>query len=709
MIQFGRAVTKHRALLLVVAVLLLIPSVLGMAATRINYDMLDYLPQDMETVIGQNVLLEDFGKGAFSFVIVEGMRPADIATLKTQLQEIPHVDTVLWYSDLADVSVPMQLLPQKYYNAFNAGDQTLLAVFFDTSTSADETMDAIAAIRRTAGQRCFVSGMSALVTDLKAMCEREESTYVGLAVLCCCAAMVLLLDSWLAPFVFLLSIGMAILYNMGTNYFLGEISFITKALAAVLQLAVTMDYSIFLWHSYSAAKRRWPDKDEAMAQAVASTITSVAGSSLTTIAGFAAMCFMSYTMGMDLGIVMAKGVLLGVIGSVTILPALLRSLDGLLEKTRHKPLIPDMTRAARFVVKRSWIFLVLFAVLLAPAIIGYNRTPIFYDFTTLLSDGETDLSEELPFLEANERLVDDFGVATTHMVLADAELSHKDTKAMLQRMEAVPGVEYAIGLDSLQGSLLPKEMLPKQLVETLESERYKLILINSAYRVSTDECNQQLDALQAILKEYDPTGMLIGEAPCTKDLIQVTDRDFKVVNIISIAAIFLIIALALKSFTLPVVLVAVIEFSIFINLGLPYYTGDALAFITPICISTIQLGATVDYAILMTTRYKTERRGGAARKDAVATALAASIPSILVSALGFFAATFGVSVYSNVSLISSMCSLMARGALTSMICVIFVLPSLLLALDKVICHTTAGMRPPKKERHAPAPEATAAI
>ena len=693
MIRFGRAVVKHRTLVLILAVLLLIPSVLGMANTRINYDMLDYLPEDMDTVIGQNVLLEDFGKGAFSFVIVQGMSNNDVAQLKENIEQVDHVATVLWYSDLMDVTVPREMLPQKYCDAFNAGDETLMAVFFDTSTSADETMEAITAIRRIAGKQCFVSGMSALVTDLKDLSEREEPIYVGLAVLCACVMMVLLLDSWLVPFLFLLSIGMAILYNMGTNYFLGEISYITKALAAVLQLAVTMDYSIFLWHSYSEAKRRCADRDEAMAQAVASTITSVVGSSLTTIAGFLAMCFMSYTMGLDLGIVMAKGVLLGVIGSVTILPALLRLFDKPLDKTRHKPLIPSMQRTAAAITKRSWVFLLAFVVLLVPAVIGYRNTPVYYDFTNLLSSGDADLNDDMPFLEANDRLVEDFDVASTHMILADANLSHKDTKAMLDSIEALPGVKYALGLDSLQGSMVPKEMLPEELLSTLESDRYKLILVNSEYRISTDECNEQIDSINAILKEYDPQGMLIGEAPCTKDLIEVTNHDFEVVNIISIAAIFIIIALTLKSISLPVILVAVIEFSIFINLGIPYYTGNALAFITPICISTIQLGATVDYAILMTTRYKAERRAGCDKRRAVTTALAASIPSILVSALGFFAATFGVAVYSNISLISSMCHLMARGAIVSMFSVMLVLPSLLMLLDKVVCHTTAGMRP----------------
>lgn len=690
MLKFGRGVVKHRVLILILAVLLMVPAVFGMANTRINYDMLDYLPEDMDTVIGQNILLEDFGKGAFSFVIVEGMEPKDVAVLREKISQVDHVDTVLWYDSLADLSIPMELLPQKYYDIFNSGDATMMAVFFDTSTSADATMEAITEIRNIAGKQCFVSGMSALVTDLKALCEKEEPIYVAIAVLCACGAMMLLLDSWLIPFVFLACMGVTILYNMGTNYFMGEISYITKALAAVLQLAVTMDYSIFLWHSYCEEKVRKDSREEAMAQAVADTVTSVVGSSATTIAGFLALCFMSYTMGVDLGIVMAKGVLLGVLGSVTILPALILVLDKPLEKTRHRSLIPKMDKVAGFITSKYWIFLVLFLVILVPAVIGYTNTPVYYDFTNILS-GDID-PEDVRFLEANEKLNEDFGVASTHMILCRSDLPGKDAQKMLKEIEDLDGVEYALGLDSLLGGRLPEEVLPESLVEVLKSDRYQLMLVNSSYRVSTDDCNRQIDEINAIIKKYDEGAMLIGEAPCTKDLISVTDHDFEVVNWISIGAIFLIIALVLKSASLPFILVAVIEFAIFINLGLPYYTGQELVFIAPICISTIQLGSTVDYAILMTTRYKKERREGQDKKGAVTTALAASMPSILVSALGFFAATFGVAVYSNIDIIGSMCNLMARGAIISMLSVIFVLPSMLMLLDGLILRTGLGFR-----------------
>ena len=690
MLKFGRGVVKHRVLILILAVLLMVPAVFGMANTRINYDMLDYLPKDMDTVIGQNILLEDFGKGAFSFVIVEGMEPKDVAVLREKISQVDHVDTVLWYDSLADLSIPMELLPQKYYDIFNSGDATMMAVFFDTSTSADATMEAITEIRNIAGKQCFVSGMSALVTDLKALCEKEEPIYVAIAVLCACGAMMLLLDSWLIPFVFLACMGVTILYNMGTNYFMGEISYITKALAAVLQLAVTMDYSIFLWHSYCEEKTRKDSREEAMAQAVADTVTSVVGSSATTIAGFLALCFMSYTMGVDLGIVMAKGVLLGVLGSVTILPALILVLDKPLEKTRHRSLIPKMDKVAGFITSKYWIFLVLFLVILVPAVIGYTNTPVYYDFTNILS-GDID-PEDVRFLEANEKLNEDFGVASTHMILCRSDLPGKDAQKMLKEIEDLDGVEYALGLDSLLGGRLPEEVLPESLVEVLKSDRYQLMLVNSSYRVSTDDCNRQIDEINAIIKKYDEGAMLIGEAPCTKDLISVTDHDFEVVNWISIGAIFLIIALVLKSASLPFILVAVIEFAIFINLGLPYYTGQELVFIAPICISTIQLGSTVDYAILMTTRYKKERRDGQDKKGAVTTALAASMPSILVSALGFFAATFGVAVYSNIDIIGSMCNLMARGAIISMLSVIFVLPSMLMLLDGLILRTGLGFR-----------------
>lgn len=689
MIKLSKAIVKHRSLILIIAAVLIIPSVIGMAGTRINYDMLSYLPDDIETIEGQDILLKDFGKGAFSFVIVDGMEDKDISKLRGKLEKIDNVDSVIWYDSLMDISVPKEVLPDEIYNAFNSGDSTVMAVFFKTSTSADETMKAIKEIRKTAGKSCFVTGMSAVVTDLKDLCEHEEPIYVGLAVLLCCAAMMLFMDNWIVPFVFLLSIGSAILLNLGTNYFLGEISYITKALAAVLQLAVTMDYSIFLWHSYEEQKARYSgDKQRAMAHAIKATISSVFGSSVTTIAGFIALCFMSYTLGLDLGVVMAKGVLLGLIGCITTLPALILVFDKLLEKTMHKPLMPPLNALTGFVVKRSWIFILVFALLVVPASVCYNRAnkEVYYDMTQSIPD-------DMECAIANSKLKDEFAVGSTHMLLVSADTDGKSIRNMMSEMERTDGVKYVLGVESVVGSLIPEEVIPDSVKNILQSENWKLYIINSEYTTASDEVNAQISELNKILKKYDESGMLIGEAPCTKDMIDITNHDFQVVNTISIAAIFIIIAIVLKSVSLPIILVAVIELAIFINLGIPHLTGTSMPFIAPICISTIQLGSTVDYAILMTTRYKRERSHGEDKRSSVATALKTSIPSITVSALGFFAATFGVAVYSDVDLISSLCNLMARGAIISMFCVIFILPAMFMLFDKVICATSIGFKP----------------
>lgn len=684
--RFSRAVVKYRIPILIIAVLLMVPSVLGMIGTRINYDMLDYLPSDMDTVVGQNELKEDFGKGAFSFIIVEDMKDKDVAALCDKIKEVDHVDSVIWYSTLADISIPKELIPDKVYNEFNTDNATMVAVFFDSATSEDVTMDAIREIRSIAGKQCFVSGMSALVTDLKDLCEQEEPIYVGLAVLCATVAMLIFLDGWLVPFVFLASIGMMILLNLGTNYFFGEISYITKALSAVLQLAVTMDYSIFLWHSYNEQRERCDDHKEAMAVAIKETLTSVVGSSITTVAGFAALCFMTFTLGRDLGIVMAKGVIFGVIGCVTVLPALILVLDTPLQKTKHKSLLPDMTKFAGKLTKIFPVFLIIFAVLIPPAYYGYSKTnnEVYYDMGQCLPD-------DIEYVIANSKLSDDFNIASTHMVLVDANLDQKSVKNMMKEMEEVDGVKYVLGLESVIGSRVPEEVIPDSIKGILKSDKWELLLINSEYKVASDNVNTQIDELNAVLKKYDQKGMLIGEAPCMKDMIETTDRDFKVVNAVSIVAIFVIIALVEKSISLPFILIAVIELAIFINLGLPHYLGQSLPFIAPICISTIQLGATVDYAILMTTRYKSERLLGNDKRKSVTTALATSIPSILVSGMGLFAATFGVAVYSDIDIISSMCMLMARGAVVSMVCVIFILPALLMLCDKIVCKTTLGM------------------
>ena len=690
--HMANAIVKHRILILVLCILLLIPAAIGMQNTRINYDMLDYLPEDMDTVVGQNALMDDFGKGAFSFIVVEDMPRRDVAALKEKLQQVKHVETVLWYDSVADLSIPMEMLPKKLYDAFNTENATMMAMFFDSATSADVTMDAIREIRSICGRQCFVSGMSALVTDLKDLCEQEEPVYVALAVACACAAMMLLLDGWLVPFVFLASIGVSILLNLGSNWFFGEISYITKALASVLQLAVTMDYSIFLWHSYNEQLAHTDDHQQAMAQAICRTFSSVLGSSITTVAGFAALCFMSFTLGRDLGLVMAKGVVLGVVGCVTLLPALILLLDKPLQRTRHRSLIPDMGGFSRAVCKAFPLLLVLCALLIWPAYSGYAKTndEVYYDMGQCLP-------EDMEYVIANSKLSQEFDIASTHMLLVSARLPRRSTEQMLTEMEQVEGVKYVLGLESAVGPLVPEEILPDSVRSILKSDNWELMLINSEYKVASDAVGRQVEDLNAILKRYDPQGMLIGEAPCMKDMIDTTGHDFQVVNAVSIAAIFLIIALVEKSLSLPFILIAVIELAVFINLGLPHYLGQSLPVIAPICISTIQLGATVDYAILMTTRYKAERAAGRDKREAVGIALQTSAPSILVSGFGLFAATFGVAVYSNIDIVSSMCMLMARGALISVVLVLLMLPALLILCDGIVCRTTRGMKPEKKK------------
>ena len=685
--KLSRLIVKLRVPIIIVTLVLMVPALFGMLSTRINYDMLTYLPEDMDTVKGQNILMDEFGKGAFSFIIAENMPDKDVAARKEKIQEVDEVDTVLWYDSVADISVPKEFLPDKVYEAFNTDHSTVMAVFFKGSTSSDETMEAIREIRSIAGKQCYVCGLSALVTDLKDLCEKEEPVYVAIAVILALVAMILLLDNWLVPFVFLGSIGMMIVLNLGTNFFFGEISYITKALSAVLQLAVTMDYSIFLWHSYNEQKDQYEDNKEAMAVAIHNTFNSVLGSSITTIAGFIALCFMTFTLGRDLGIVMAKGVLLGVIGCVTVLPALILILDKPLSKLSHKSIIPKMNGFAKGVVKIFPVFLILFIVILPPAFYGYTQTnnEVYYDMAECLP-------QDIDFVIANSKLSEDYNISSTHMVLLDASLSSKDVKKMISEMEEVDGVKTVLGMESLVGSAVPEEIIPERLKGVLENDKYKLLLINSEYHSASDKVGKQIDALNDIIKKYDKNGMLIGEAPCMKDMIDTTGHDFEVVNLVSIIAIFVIILLVERSISLPFILIAVIELAIFINLGLPHYMGQSLPFIAPICISTIQLGATVDYAILMTTRYKAERIRGEDKRSAVKTTLATSIPSILVSGFGLFAATFGVTIFSDIDIISSMCMLLARGAVISMVLVILILPALLLLCDKLICYTTMGMR-----------------
>ena len=691
--KFGKAVVKSRIAILIISAVLLVPSLLGMINTRVNYDMLNYLPDSLDTVKGQEYMLEDFGKGAFPFLIFQNANEKDIVKTEEKIKKIDHVATVLWFDDVADSKIPMQALPDEVYDAFNKGDSTLVAVFFDSSSSPDETMNAITEIRKVAGEQCLVSGISAMVTDLRELCEREETLYVAIAVVLAVIAMMVFLDNWIIPFVFLASIGAAILFNLGSNIFLGEISYITKALSAVLQLAVTMDYSIFLWHSYGEQKQKCSDNKEAMAVAIKETVSSVLGSSITTVAGFIALCFMTFTLGRDLGIVMAKGVLLGVLSCVTVLPAMILVLDKPLNKTMHRSLIPSTKKLAKGIVKIFPVFLIIFALIAVPAYYGYSQTnkEVYYDLSR-------SLPEDMSNVIANTKLKDEFGMGNTHMVLVNSKLDSKDIRKMNDEFKKVDGIKLSLGLESVVGPMIPEEMLPESVSTVFKSDRWEMIILSSEYKTATDEMGTQITKLNEIIKKYDPDGLLVGEAACTNDLINITSVDFATVNAISIIAIFIIIMIVEKSISLPIILVAVIELAIFINLGLPHYLGESLPFIAPICISTIQLGATVDYAILMTTRYKKERSLGNDKRTAVCTALETSIPSIIVSAMGLFAATVGVAIYSDVDMIASLCALMARGALISMLCVILILPAMFMLFDKVIGVTTIGFRPKKEKK-----------
>ncbi len=692
MIKFGKGVVKLRVPILIISFLLLIPSAIGYFHTRVNYDILTYLPKDIETMKGQEILLEEFGTGAFSFCVVEGMDAKDISAMKTDMEAVPHVKKVIWYDSIFDINIPMTLLPEEVYDFFNnrETDSTLLAVLYDTSMSADETMEAIEEIRSVVDGKCFVSGMSAVVTDTKNLSAKEVPIYVLIAVALAVIVLSLTMDSAIMPLFFLLSIGMAIVYNLGTNMIQGEISYVTQALAAVLQLGVTMDYSIFLWHSYEEQQIRFHgDKKRAMAHAISGTITSVIGSSITTVAGFIALCFMSFTLGLDLGVVMAKGVVFGVICCVTVLPSMILIFDGAIERTKHRAIIPDLGFLADKVVKHYRLFIAVFLLILAPAIYGYTHTNVYYDLTGTLP-------ESLPSITANHKLDSEFEMGAAHMVLADSKLSAKDARAMLDEINEVDGVKMALGFDSVVGPGVPKEFIPEDLKETLVNGDYQMIIISSEYAVASEEVNAQCEEINNIIKKYDTDAMLIGEAPCTKDLIEITNEDFKRVSAISIGAIFLIILLVFKSVSLPIILVSVIEFAIFINMGIPCYTNTTLPFIASIVIGTIQLGATVDYAILMTNKYKRARYKGAEKKEAVTESLRGSIQSVLVSALSFFAATFGVGIYSNIDMISSLCSLMARGAIISMFVVIFILPSMFMVFDKIICATSSGFRDKKE-------------
>ena len=689
MVAFGKKVVKFRIPILIISILLLIPAGLGYVNTRVNYDVLTYLPEDIETMQGQDILVKDFGTGAFSMFIVDGMEDKEVSALKAKIENVEHVQKVLWYDSLADISMPKSMIPKDVYEVFNSDTGTMMAIFFDEGTSSDGTMEAIGEIRKLAGKQCFLSGMSAIVTDTKNLAEKETPLYVLIAVVLAVIVLGLTMDSYFIPLLFMLSIGMAIVYNLGSNYFFREISYITKALAAVLQLGVTLDYSIFLMHSYEEQQVRYNgDKERAMAHAISQTFSSVIGSSVTTVAGFIALCFMTFTLGMDIGVVMVKGVILGVIACVTILPSMILCCDKWIMKTMHKPFLPDIGKISDKVTKRYMIYVILFLVLLFPAIYGNNHTAVYYNL-------DETLPKDLPSIIANEKLKKDYDMNTTHMILVDSSVESADVAKMIDKMDDVDGVKWALGLDALIGPAIPQDMIPNSVTDMLKNDKYQLLLVNSEYKVASDELNAQIKDLNKILHKYDKGGMLIGEGPLTADLIDITDTDFKTVSMVSIGIIFVIILILFKSISLPVILVGVIEFAIFVNMGIPYYTGTKLPFVASIVIGTIQLGSTVDYAILMTTRYKRERNHGAEKYDAITTAHRASAQSIMVSALSFFAATIGVGWYSNIDMISSLCILMARGAIISMIVVIFVLPSMFMVFDKVIVKTSKGFLPAK--------------
>lgn len=692
MYKFGKAVVKGRFIILILSFVLLVPSLIGMLGTRINYDILSYLPKDLDTMKGQDIMLDEFGKGGFAFVMIDGMQDKDVKKLEAKLAKVDHVCDVIWYDSIADINLPKEVLPKKLYDFFNSENATLMAVFFDDTSASDASMKALEEVKDIAGKQCFVAGMTAAIDDIKDLTINETTGYVIIAVCLTSLVLALTMDSFLIPVFFMLSVGMAVLYNLGSNIFLGEISFITQALTAVLQLGVTIDYSIFLWHSYKEQQKLNPnDNKETMAVAISKTISSVVGSSVTTVAGFLALCFMSYKLGLDMGIVMAKGVVIGVIACVTVLPSMILIFDKALTKTMHRDLIPSLDKLSKFIIKHRAVCITAFLVILIPALYGYTHTNVYYDLTATLP-------KDLDSIVANTKLEEEFHMSTTHILMCDAELDSKSMNNMIKEMNKVDGVKFSLGLSSLIGPNIPREVVPDKLTQVLKSENWQMVLIGSEYKTASDEVNEQISKIQGIVEKYDKKAMLIGEAPCTKDLINITDRDFKVVSAVSILAIFLIIFFVLQSFSLPIILVSVIEFAIFVNMGLTCYLHTTIPFIASIVIGTIQLGATVDYAILMSTRYKSERNSGLGKTEAVTIALSTSIKSIIVSALGFFAATFGVGVFSRVDMISQLCSLLSRGAIISMITVIFMLPSMLMLFDPIIIRSTFGMKNAKRSK-----------
>ena len=690
MVKVGKWIAKHKILVLLIGLLLVIPSVIGIAKTRVNYDLLSYLPDTLETVKGQDILVDEFGMGAFSMVIVENMDMKDVQKLKEDFSQVEHVKDVLWYDDVADITLPVEMIPEKYRKVFINGDATMMLVLFDNTTSSDDSMEALTQLRKVANKQCFLSGMTGVVTDIKNIAMQELPIYVVIAAVLSLVVLELTSGSFVVPFLFLLSIGLAILYNLGSNIILGETSYITQALTAVLQLGVTMDYSIFLLNSYEENKKRFPgEKDRAMGHAIANTFKSVAGSSVTTVAGFLALCVMTFALGRDLGIVMAKGVVIGVICCVTVLPALVLFFDKPIEKTQHKLLLSNMDKPSAFITKHYKAWTLVFLVLLFPAIYGNNHTQIYYNIAQ-------SLPSTLDCNIANEELENTFAVGNIHMIMLDKNMDSKAKQNMLNEIDNVDGVKWSLGMNSLIGPTVPESMIPEDLKKIFKGDEYELAFVCSEYGSATDEVNAQIAAIDKIVKKYDDSAMVIGEAPLMKDLQDTTDADLVRVNVISIGAIFLIIMIIFKSISLPIILVAVIEFAIFVNMAIPFYQGISLPFVASIVIGAIQLGATVDYAILMTTRYQRERQHGKNKMEAIGIAHKTSMPSIISSGLSFFAATFGVSCYSQVEMIGSICTLLARGAIISMVVVLFILPAMFMIFDKLICVTSIGFLGDKK-------------
>ena len=676
--KFSEAIVKARHAILIIGILLLIPAAIGYFNTRVNYDLLYYLPDGIDTMKGQDILMDEFNSGAFGIVMVDKMSDADVSKLKGKMEKVDHVSKVLWYDSFADMGMPKSMIPSDMYDAFNKGTSTIMLVIFDDTSSGDGTMEAIKEVRKVTRNQCMISGISAIVTDTKDLSEHETPIYVFIAVILSIIILSLLMDSFLIPVFFLLSIGMAIVYNLGSNIVLGEISYITKALAAVLQLGVTMDYSIFLWHSYEEQlELNNGDNKKAMACAIQATISSVVGSSITTVAGFIALCFMSFTLGLDLGIVMAKGVILGVVACVTVLPSFILVFDKAIRKTKHRQILPDFKKIPAFITKHYIAFFVLFLVLLVPAIYGQSNAKVYYDLSLSLPD-------TLESVKTQNKISKDYQLGSANIILLDTGIPAKDVKSLINEVKDTKGVQMALGLESVLDGSIPDSYLPEAVTKELKSDKHEMLLFMSEYKTGSDEANEQCNEVEKIIKKYDSNGMLVGEAACTRDLIKITNKDFATVSFVSIFLIFIIVALVFKSISLPVILVAVIEFAIFINMGIPYYTGAVLPFIASIVIGTIQLGATVDYAILMTNRYKRERAGGKEKKLAAKDALTATMKSVIVSACTFFGATFGVGVYSSIDMISSLCLLMARGAIVSMFCVICILPAMYILFDKLI-------------------------